>query len=329
MGVLKNEVGRPTNKTILIRRTLKIVAAVIVLVIVFFGGYYINSIQKNNDKKTNSNVSNNSKEDSNTNANNDVDNNETDAKLTDAKVQEIFNRYNLFTNWLDVFDNENVSSSFYKNNTSMFDHSYSYFYDKGKVTNNTISDNMKFVISIANLYGVEKEYTGSDLNYKSFDFAENEEILFENINEECKKLFGNGININSIMDSNNNIIVGVYGFSFKYNDSKKVIIAHNHGIGDASSIDYYTKITNINNNTNKLEITSKVVFVICEAGEDYCYVSKTNQDINNIKDTITKRSGAMNVKVDDYLDKLNSYKWTFIKDSNGNYVFESVEKINN
>ena len=30
---------------------------------------------------------------------------------------------------------------------------------------------------------------------------------------------------------------------------------------------------------------------------------------------------------DDYLDKLDSFKWTFVKNSEGNYIFESVEKI--
>lgn len=30
-----------------------------------------------------------------------------------------------------------------------------------------------------------------------------------------------------------------------------------------------------------------------------------------------------------YIDKLNKYKFTFTKDSNDNYVFTKVEKINN
>ena len=48
MGVLKNEVGRPTNKTILVRNILKRILVVIVAAGIFAGGYYYNDKISNN-----------------------------------------------------------------------------------------------------------------------------------------------------------------------------------------------------------------------------------------------------------------------------------------
>ena len=31
--------------------------------------------------------------------------------------------------------------------------------------------------------------------------------------------------------------------------------------------------------------------------------------------------------IENYLEKADSFKWTFIKNEDGNYVFEKVEKI--
>ena len=41
MGVLKNDVGRPSNKTIMIRRILKMLLLVLFMVVCYFGGYML------------------------------------------------------------------------------------------------------------------------------------------------------------------------------------------------------------------------------------------------------------------------------------------------
>ena len=50
MGVIKNDVGRPSNKTIKIRRILKGIAIVPVVALLFFAYYKVN------DKKTTNTV---------------------------------------------------------------------------------------------------------------------------------------------------------------------------------------------------------------------------------------------------------------------------------
>ena len=49
MGVLKNDVGRPTNKTIMIRRILKIVGLIIVIGAVVVAGYFANNYFNRNE----------------------------------------------------------------------------------------------------------------------------------------------------------------------------------------------------------------------------------------------------------------------------------------
>lgn len=51
MGVLKNDVGRPSNKTIKIRRILKGILLIIVMFVIFAGGYLLNDYQNNETNK--------------------------------------------------------------------------------------------------------------------------------------------------------------------------------------------------------------------------------------------------------------------------------------
>ena len=50
MGVLKNDVGRPSNKTIMIRKILKVTLLIILMVIVFIVGYLLKDYQNKNSK---------------------------------------------------------------------------------------------------------------------------------------------------------------------------------------------------------------------------------------------------------------------------------------
>lgn len=56
MGVFKNDVGRPTNKSIMIRNVLKGIVLIIVAAGLVCGGYYLNDYQKKNDSNNNSNA---------------------------------------------------------------------------------------------------------------------------------------------------------------------------------------------------------------------------------------------------------------------------------
>ena len=63
MGVLKNDVGRPSNKTIIIRRILKGTLLLIIVALAFLIGYHLNGKKENNkvEKKYNNSLKNESK----------------------------------------------------------------------------------------------------------------------------------------------------------------------------------------------------------------------------------------------------------------------------
>ena len=46
MGVFKNDVGRPSNKTIMIKTVLKVMGLIVIIAIAFGIGYYFNDKQK-------------------------------------------------------------------------------------------------------------------------------------------------------------------------------------------------------------------------------------------------------------------------------------------
>ena len=52
MGVLKNDVGRPSNKTIIIRRILKVVLLIIIIALAFLIGYNLKDKNSNNPIKS-------------------------------------------------------------------------------------------------------------------------------------------------------------------------------------------------------------------------------------------------------------------------------------
>ena len=324
MSLFKNEVGRPSNKTIKKRNIFKGICVIFGLIIIGLVGYILND--KGIINLTNKNTKSGNEI---TTTTNEVVKQE---KLSDEEVKKIFDKYNLYTNWLDIFNIEEVSNSYYEKNKDMFDSTFSYFYN-ADVTNKTISDGMKFAVSMGNLYikeEVGETAYGEKYTNKVFDFSGNKSLSLEAINQKSIELFGSKINVKNIVDDENNIIVALLDTTFKYNPNTNSIIPGDYGIGDGSSIDYYTKIVDSSVSGNKLEITNKVMFVVCPADdEDYCYVSKTDQDINNIKKTLTtvNKSDIKNIGIDKYINKLDSYKWTFTKNSEGNYVFTSVEKV--
>ncbi len=53
MGVLKNDVGRPSNKTIMIRNILKVIGVLVIIIGVFISGYYLKDNENNKTKDKN------------------------------------------------------------------------------------------------------------------------------------------------------------------------------------------------------------------------------------------------------------------------------------
>lgn len=294
MGVFKNDVGRPTNETIKKRRILKALLALLVAGALFTGGYYVNDLikkQNSNDSKTD---------------------NKEELNIESNEVIDLFNKYNLKMYWLNSDNSYSGPEEFYKDD----------------VNKNSVSDSIKFAISLGNLY-LEKESGettfGEQYEYYVLNFDGIKEIKLDELNKKSEELFDSKINVNNILNKDKNVNIIIEGYQFKYDKDKKNFTYEEFGIGDSVSYEHKTKIIKSNMNNDKIEIINKVMFSACY--DEVCYISKTKQDINNIKDIIVKVDSQEEIIIDDYLDKLDSFKWTFVKNSEGNYIFESVEKI--
>ena len=302
MGVFKNDVGRPTNETIKKRRILKAILALLIAGVLFTGVYYVNeedglnkfkSVEKNNKEITQN----------------------TDSKELDVnseEVKELFNVYNKFNN--------HMSLSF------KYISGFTYFYNQDKVHMNDIDESLKFAIVYDEYFN--KKYDGQE-------HVDAETIVhMKDLNKISNKLFSTSLDIKKVIDKDNYINVFVCR-QLKYNEKEQSIIITQDGCGDCAAAEFNTKIISAVKSKDKIEIINKVIFLYysCDPVEFKIFKAATNNYNNKygfveeIEDLTNKNILIKDVKIDDYLDKLDSFKWTFVKNNEGNYIFESVEKI--
>lgn len=247
---------------------------------------------------------------------------DTTQSSTDEKFTSLFNKYNLYTDWLSLYVNPKTSSKYQSSKIN-----YSYFYNTDSIQN--VDDTMKFAISLGNLY--LKSEMNNGVLIKTLDFKNKKSIEFKEINDKSKELFASEININNIVDDNNNVIISIMGYNFTYDKSANSFNIEQQGVGDLASINYYTKVISTKESNGRVEVVNKIMFIVCN-GSDKCNITKTNQEnINNIKDSIATIEKLTSTEIDNamkkYEDKLSSFKWTFTKDNTGNYTLLNVEKI--
>ena len=161
MGVFKNDVGRPSNKTIKIRTILKGILLIIVMIAIFAGGYLLNDYQ---NKETDKQV----KKDEN-----------KVVKTTNGKAEE-----------LDI-NNKEVMDLYYPFSFYTHEASDEELYSKNKITPGDLSYEYKNRLAFAKYsYGVDREnlYEG---NIK-IDGQELEPDYLKSytLEKSYKKLFG-------------------------------------------------------------------------------------------------------------------------------------------
>ncbi len=320
MGVLKNEVGRPSKKTKIIRGVLKIIGILIVVAVAFYVGYVIKDNEDKKKKDDNYKTEENIKED-----NYNEENTKEKLNVNDEKLVSLFNRFNGFNEYLDIMYDIYSDGRINYEPTSLS----SYFYINDSLENEDLSDEIKFGVSFYDIYLSDNQ----DFNI----FDSNFRFYLSEINKKSKELFGSEVNVNNILYSNNYVNVGVLGAVFEYNGEDKSFTVVGGGVGASDSSSYYTKIIKAEQFNDRIEITNKVIFVYQAANENGNNTIKVFKNVTNdydngflgLSDEIDDLGETtINSKIiDDYVDDANSFKWTFKKDAAGNYIFEKVEKI--
>ena len=321
MGVFKNGVGRPSNEIIKKRNVFKGICVLLFIVIIGLVVYILNdkkiiNINSKDDKKAVDNKASNTTKESEK---------EEILDVNSDIVVNLFNKMNNFTHDLDLLDvkaEENL---------------YSYFYQSDSLKQEQVDDRIKFAYSFVNVYKDIKGLVSGE--WKAVETFRKDFVgSVSDVNNESIKIFGSGFDINKVIV--NGVGPAIFGEKTMINGDKITIEAA--GIGGVNGADIFTKIMSSKKKDNEIIIENKVMFVSNYYNDsNYCVgVFKTaKKHIDNCKgascfglmDKISEVSVQENttdkMKIDNYLDKLDTYRWTFKKDKDGNYTFESVEKV--
>lgn len=300
MGVLKNDVGRPSNKTIKIRRILKGILLIIVMFVIFAGGYLLNDYQNNE-----------------TNKQTKKDKGEV-VKTNNEKTEE------LNINSKDVMDLY-IPFSYFTHEASDEE-----LYSKDKITPDDLSIEYKNRLAFAKYNNeVDKKnlYEGN-IKIDEYEF-EPDYLKSSTLEKSYKKLFGENTKyIAKSFDS-----YGIDTLSMTYNKENDVYLA-DLAAGDYTGYRYGKELYKAIKVGNKIELYEYVVVYNEDWHKGIVGVFSNIEDANNFQNAIKQKqmnydTGTSDLILDDlsdYKDKASEYKLTFEKDDN-NYVFKQIEKI--
>ena len=193
-----------------------------------------------------------------------------------------------------------------------------YFYNENSYDINTISNKVKILIAIRSL-GLDS----INVNYsKETDDGTFISIPEDVVKESYYKIFGNEIEFkNESLDGQE------CGYAaFKYNSTTKAYEQNMYGCGGTMIPFYETKTVEATKYNDRIEIIEKMAYIEFDTDENSDELSQliyTDSSATNKIDTISSED---EIKIDNYLDKLDSYKYTFKKDGN-NYYLYYIEKI--
>lgn len=300
MGVLKNDVGRPSNKTIKIRRILKGILLIIVMFVIFAGGYLLNDYQNNE-----------------TNKQTKKDKGEV-VKTNNEKTEE------LNINSKDVMDLY-IPFSYFTHEASDEE-----LYSKDKITPDDLSIEYKNRLAFVKYNNeVDKKnlYEGN-IKIDEYEF-EPDYLKSSTLEKSYKKLFGENTKyIAKSFDS-----YGIDTLNMTYNKENDVYLA-DLVAGDYTGYRYGKELYKAIKVGNKIELYEYVVVYNEDWHKGIVGVFSNIEDANNFQNAIKQKqmnydTGTSDLILDDlsdYKDKASEYKLTFEKDDN-NYVFKQIEKI--
>ena len=198
--------------------------------------------------------------------------------------------------------------SYLKLNTLPDDY-YGYFYKKEKVTLNNIDNKIKLYMAI------RKVITDKKINANNSKI----EIATSDVEKTLKVLFGDKVEYKHESLNGNTCSYT----AFKYDKSSKSYIQESDDCVEPRTDTIISEIIDTTEENNYLKITEKVAFV------ETSYNLETKKIVYNIYKDINKTEKVATVDsytIESCKDLLNSYQYTFKKDSN-NYYLETVEII--
>ncbi len=294
MGVLKNDVGRPSNKTIMIRKILKVTLLIILMVMVFVGGYLLKDYQNKNSKTETIKT-----EELDISSKEILDLYEPFTfYMHEASDEELYFKDKVTPDDLSIEYKNRLAFAKYVNETSLDD-----LYDGTEVIDEQYNVEVSYLKSsklekyYKKLFGKESKYVAKtfdayNIRTLSMDYDEKKDIYYETPEGGDYTVYRYGHELFRAVKSGDKIYL--YEYVVVYNeDYMKDIVG------------VYANLEDANNFENAIRQINGY------GGHDT--LMKFNED--NYSDDLS-----------DYKDKASKYKLTFEKEDN-NYVFKQIEKI--
>lgn len=223
-----------------------------------------------------------------------------DVSLNNKKIIKLFNDMNSINETSDLVVNG-------------YDY-LGYFYSKDKIVSESLDDNVKFGIAFKIAYDLGSQ-TEEEKTYDSIKVENN-----------IKNLFGKNSKI-----KNSGVSYNISSKKCFY--SGNVIDCQNKmGSGSPEGIKMITKMEDVYKENDNLIIINKVMFVYSGPSDNiensfkYNILKKyTREEENNIIIDTKYSNELLEFDIDNYLDNLYTYKWTFKMEESGKYIFDSVE----
>lgn len=271
-----------------------VVLLILLIISVIVGTYLI--LNKDNKNNSDNNVQDNSeKQDNNTNSDEPLELTVEDLSLANSLI-----------------DNFNILKSHFG-----IINSFGKIYKNGVTLSSDIDNDL-----ILNL-GLYKYVRNND-PFENLSYVGNDSVVIsaENINESIISIFGNNIHY-----ENADIVPScMIQASGKYDSSSDTyIFTKSKGCGGALVPSLQSKIVDVKKYNDYLEITEKIYYIMYDVVDSnrYMLIYDNPTDKNLIVRLPEQDSSVI---FDTYLDKLDSYKYTFKKE-NANYYFEKLEKL--
>ena len=307
MGVFKNDVGRPTNKSIMIRNILKVAVLIIVAVGLVCGGYYLNDYQKKTDSKK-------------TITTKDISNKELNINSED--VMKLYLPFSYFMHEAseeELYKKDKVTSndlSYEYKNRLAFAHYYNVIKDheklyEGTYYNKTIEMDVDFLYSktlqkyYVELFGKSEKYVPKTFSSFGLDsivmyYDKSEDKYYDDIASGDYTGFRYGNEFYKAIKKNDTI--ELYEYVVVYNE------------------DYEKNIQGVYNNINDAKSFKNAI-------KEVKYPDSSNQpNLQKYKDKEISYNGIHLDDLSDYKKEAAKYKLTFKLEDN-NYVFKSIEKL--
>jgi len=311
MGLLKNDVERPSNETLKTRRILKGLIVIVVVTLIFFGGYVLNGITENN------------KNQAETSAN-------TKQEVDKILAQEILDNF--------VYDDYNLLTS--ENFSQEYRTILAIKHTKGKTryesckelfgSNFEKNDSSVGYVNGFGKFANEKPYCYDDKDY----IDDNNFYDYSLVETEYKRLFGEPVDLSKEMAFTRYGGGGIiYGYSKNKNGYVKLSVPIGgmwyeeiHTIKEAYMLDdklhivfsYFNFFGDLNEN-GKLSLSN---------GNDSLNVEVGNITLEDLYDVnIEKTKEKLKYVFDEYDSKLPKYEIVFEKE-NDNYILHAMYKKN-